>query len=252
MASTTAAALKPADQLTEQELRVDLAACYRLVAHYGMDDLIFTHISARIPGAEDHFLINRHGMLFHEVTASSLVRVDLAGNIVAGEGPVSRGGFGIHGAIHAARPDARCVLHTHTPAGVAVACLEEGLTVMSQHSIRFAGDIGYYDYEGLAIDLDDNRRLVESLGTHTALIMRNHGLLTVGPTIADAFFQMLRLNETCELQLTLQATGRPVRGIPSAVIERFRQRSGSAVSSVAQRLIWPGLLRLLEGTDYRD
>lgn len=236
--------------VTEAELRKDLAACYRLIAHFGMDDLVFTHISARIPGTDDHFLINRHGLMFNEVTASNLVRVDLDGSIVDGEGPVSKAGFIIHSTIHAARTDAQCVLHTHTHAGVAVSCLEEGLLASSQHSLRFINGIGYHDYGGLAVDEAERAKLVKSLGNFDALIMRNHGLLTVGPTIPDAFLAMHRLNQTCEVQLSLLATGRPLRPLPDSVVKKYNSGQNSRIGSAAKRLVWPGLLRLIDGSGY--
>src|SRR5262249_15558618 len=200
----------PASAMSEEErqMRVDLAACYRLVALYDMDDMFATHISARVPGAEEHFLLNPYGVLFEQITASSLVKVDLDGNIVQHtEYTINPAGFVIHSAVHAARPDAKCVLHTHTVAGMAVASLEEGLLPFTQKSMRFYNRIGYHDYEGVADDLDERARLVRDLGKHNALILRNHGLLTCGPTVARAFFLMKNLEKCCQSQLAAMASG---------------------------------------------
>ncbi|HEX7719336.1 MAG TPA: class II aldolase/adducin family protein, partial [Woeseiaceae bacterium] len=172
----------------EWQTRVDLAACYRLVALYGWDDLVFTHISARVPGPEEHFLINAYGLLFEEMTASSLVKVDLHGNLVM-ETPyvINPAGFTIHSAVHEARPDVNCVLHTHTPAGVAVSAQVAGLLPISQASLFPMISIGYHDYEGVALNPEEKPRLVADLGAHSTLILRNHGLLTAAATIPDAF-----------------------------------------------------------------
>ena len=172
----------------EWRMRVDLAACYRLIAHYDMDDMFATHISARVPGGEDHFLLNPYGVLFEQITASSLVKVDLDGNIVQDtEHTINPAGFVIHSAVHAARHDALCVIHTHTVAGMAVACMEEGLLPLTQKSMRFYNRIAYHDYEGVADDLDERERLVRDLGKHNALILRNHGLLVCGKNVAGGF-----------------------------------------------------------------
>ena len=173
----------------EWQARVDLAACYRLVDKYGMTDLIYNHITARIPGSADHLLINLYGMLYKEITASSLVKIDVEGEIIwkpETDYGINKSGYVIHGAIHKARPDVACVLHTHTRAGIAVSAMTCGLLPLSQTSMRFVGHIGYHDYEGPAVDLDERERIVEDLGPHDALIMRNHGLLTCGATIQQA------------------------------------------------------------------
>jgi ribulose-5-phosphate 4-epimerase/fuculose-1-phosphate aldolase len=169
----------------EWQARVDLAACYRLVDKYGMTDLIYNHITARIPGSKDHLLINLYGMLYKEITASSLVKIDVEGEIIwkpDTDYGINKSGYVIHGAIHKARPDVACVLHTHTRAGIAVSAMKCGLLPLSQTAIRFVGHIGYHDYEGPAVELDERERIVEDLGSHDALIMRNHGLLTCGAT----------------------------------------------------------------------
>ena len=192
----------------EWQARVDLAACYRLVDKYGMTDLIYNHITARIPGSEDHLLINLYGMLYKEITASSLVKIDVEGEIIwkpDTDYGINKSGYVIHGAIHKARPDVACVLHTHTRAGIAVSAMTCGLLPLSQTSIRFVGHIGYHDYEGPAVDLDERERIVDDLGPHDALIMRNHGLLTCGATIQQAFNTMYQLELSCRSQVDAMA-----------------------------------------------
>jgi len=178
----------------EWQARVDLAAAYRLVAHYGWDDLVFTHISARVPGPEHHFLINPYGMMFDEITASSLVKVDLDGNIVmATPYQINPAGFTIHSAVHAAREDALCVIDVHTDYGIAVSAQQDGLLPISQQALFALSSLAYHDYEGLALNEEEKPRLVADLGNKTFLILRNHGLLTVGQTVADAFMSMFLL-----------------------------------------------------------
>src|SRR4029453_9779647 len=196
------------DQVSEAEgqARVDLAAAYRLVALYGWDDLIFTHLSARVPGPEHHFLINPYGMMFEEITASSLVKVDLAGKIVMdSDYSINPAGFTIHSAVHAAREDALCVMHLHTNEGIAVSAQEEGLLPISQQALFVLASVGYHDYEGLALNDEEKPRLVADLGKKTFLILRNHGLLTVGPTVSDAFLSMFLLQRACKIQIMAQA-----------------------------------------------
>src|SRR4030088_2905965 len=201
------AALKPStvrDQVSTEEwqARVDLAAAYRLVALYGWDDLIFTHISSRVPGGEHHFLLNPYGMMFEEVTASSLVKVDLAGNKVT-ESPhqINPAGFTIHSAVHAAREDALCVMHLHTDYGIAVSAQKDGLLPLSQQSLFALASLAYHDYEGLALNEDEKSRLVADLGNKTDMILRNHGLLTLGKTAAEAFLSMYILERACRIQI---------------------------------------------------
>ena len=192
----------------EWQARVDLAACYRLVDKYAMTDLIYNHITARIPGSEDHLLINLYGMLYKEITASSLVKIDVEGEIIwkpDTDYGINKSGYVIHGAIHKARPDVACVLHTHTRAGIAVSAMKCGLLPLSQTAIRFVGHIGYHDYEGPAVDLDERERIVADLGPHDALIMRNHGLLTCGATIQQAFNTMYQLELSCRSQVDAMA-----------------------------------------------
>ena len=235
----------------EWATRVDLAACYRLVASFGWEDLILTHISARVPGTEDQFLINPYGVYFDEITASSLVKIDLQGRKVD-DSPfsVNAAGFVIHSAIHAARHDARCVLHTHTLNGVAVSAQRDGLLPISQHASFVVASLGYHDYEGVALRDDEKPRLVADLGDKTSLILRNHGLLTVGATIPDAFVAMYYLESACAIQVRAQAGGGKLIHVGKDVLDKVAQlvatpRPGGGRGA----LIWPGLLRRLERRD---
>jgi ribulose-5-phosphate 4-epimerase/fuculose-1-phosphate aldolase len=235
----------------EARLRRELAAVYRLVAHFRMTDLIFTHISLRLPGPEHHFLINPYGLLFEEITASSLVRIDLAGNPVQPTPHrVNPAGFVIHSAVHAAREDAVCVLHTHTRAGCAVAAQEGGLLPINQMAMEFYNRVGYHDYEGVALNLAEQKRLVADLGDHPALILRNHGLLTVGESAAQAFLRMYYLEKACEVQVAAQAGGRLVVPSPEVCDYTARQLAGEAETDFADEdaydLAWAALLRLLD------
>ncbi|MBV8446517.1 MAG: class II aldolase/adducin family protein, partial [Hyphomicrobiales bacterium] len=192
----------------EWRQRVELAACYRLLAHYRMTDLIYTHSTVRVPGEPEHFLINPYGWRWEEITASSLVKIDTRGEKV-GASPhrVNPAGFTIHSAVHMARHDAACVIHTHTRAGMAVASLKEGLLPLNQIAMQFYGRLGVHDYEGVALDLDERQRIVADLGAKRALLLRNHGLLTVGRNVAEAFQLMYYLNLACEVQIAAQSTG---------------------------------------------
>jgi len=240
----------------ERQARVDLAACYRLIAHYEMDDLFATHISARVPGAEEHFLINHLGMLFSQVTASSLVKVDLDGNVIAPKGGlINPAGFVIHSAVHAARPDVKCVIHTHTVAGMAVSSLKEGLLPLNQKATRFHNRTAYHDFEGKAQDLDERARLVRDLGRHNAMILRNHGLLTCGPTVVQAFKKMFALEKSCKTQLAALATGRPLNMLSDNLIEYTAgQFDRDDVPSDTRPSGWESLLAMLDKIDpsYRD
>lgn len=202
-------------------MRRDLAAAYRLVALYGMDDSIYTHISARVPGQEDQFLINPFGMLFRDVTASSLVKIDLSGKLVEPSAyDVNPAGFTIHSAVHAARHDAVCVLHTHTVAGVAVASLAEGLQPCNQWALQFHQRVRYHDFEGIALNHEERERLVADLGpTSRALILRNHGLVTLGRSVAEAFILMHNLERACRVQMAIQGSGQATYPVPEAVRE---------------------------------
>lgn len=235
----------------ELRLRRELAAVYRLVAHFRMTDLIFTHISLRLPGPDHHFLINPYGLLFDEITASSLVSVDLDGNPVDAPGAlVNPAGFVIHSAIHRAREDALCVLHTHSRAGCAVAALDEGLLPVNQMSLEFYNRVSYHDYEGIALNLDEQKRLADDLGDNHALILRNHGLLTVGSTAARAFLRMFYLDKACEIQMAAAAAGK-LRLPPPEVCEYTAQQyEGTVIGDYgdpeAMDLAWAAMLRLLD------
>jgi len=230
----------------ERSLRVDLAACYRLVALFGWDDLVFTHISARIPGPEHHFLINPYGLLFEEITASSLLKVDATGTLVEpSEYPVNPAGFVIHSAVHAARPDVACVLHTHTRSGVAVSAQAAGLLPISQQATVAGASLGYHDYEGIALRDDEKPRLVHDLGEKTSLILRNHGLLTVGATIADAFVAMYVLETACQIQVLAQGGG-PLVQVPAPVLQGVTANVAAVTRGLGGALAWPGLLRRLD------
>jgi ribulose-5-phosphate 4-epimerase/fuculose-1-phosphate aldolase len=238
----------------EWQARVDLAACYRLAAREGWDDLIYTHISARVPGPEHHFLINPFGLAFDEITASSLVKIDLDGTIV-GDTPhgVTKAGFVIHSAIHEARPDLSCVMHLHTEAGMALSMLKDGLLPLSQHAMRFYGRIGYHGYEGIALNEDEKKRLVTDLGPHKALILRNHGFLTAGASVAEAYVLMFYLEKAARAQLWAMATGAALATPPETVGDlTARQFEGDSMPAGARE--WPALLRRLdrEEPDYRE
>ncbi len=221
----------------ERQVREDLAAAYRLVALYGMDDSIYTHISARVPGTDDQFLINPYGMLFRDITASSLVKIDLDGRIVEQDGQknghdVNPAGFTIHSAVHAARHDATCVLHTHTVAGVAVSSLACGLQPCNQWALQFHDRVAYHAFEGIALDHSERERLVADLGpSKRALILRNHGLVTLGRTVAEAFILMHNLDRACKVQLAIQASGQPIHPVSPEVAERTARQYESGDSS---------------------
>ncbi|MGE0358068.1 MAG: class II aldolase/adducin family protein [Burkholderiales bacterium] len=234
----------------EWEHRVDLAACYRLVARFGWDDLVFTHISARVPGPEHHFLINPYGMLFGEITASSLVKVDLEGRKVL-ESPydVNPAGFTIHSAVHAAREDAHCVLHVHSVNGVAVSAQEEGVLPLSQHSIFVLASLAYHDYEGVALEADEKPRLVRDLGDRRFLMLRNHGLLTVGRSVAEAFVAMYFFEASCMIQVRAQAGGGKLRRIGQAIVDGAEAQWNQVTRGTGGGLAWPALLRSLDRAD---
>ena len=234
----------------EWSQRVALAAAYRLVAHFHWDDLIFTHISARIPGPEHHFLINPYGMLFDEITASSLVKVDLEGRkVLDSPHEINPAGFVIHSAIHSAREDAQCVLHVHTLNGIAVSAQKEGVLPISQQSIFVLSSLGYHDYEGVALRDDEKPRLVRDLGDKTFLMLRNHGLLTVGETVADAFGAMYIFESTCTIQVRAQAGGGALVPIDPRIIAGAQQQSKAVTRGAGVSMVWPGLLRRLDRID---
>lgn len=241
---------KPGVTAAEWERRVDLAACYRLVAMFGWDDLIFTHISARVPGPEHHFLINPYGLLFSEITASSLVKVDLDGNVLGdGAAGINPAGFVIHSAIHAARGDAACVLHVHSINGIAVSTQAEGLLPLSQQSTVVLTSLAYHDYEGIALNDDEKPRLVRDLGDKRFLMLRNHGLLTVGGSVADAFLSMYFFEAACMIQVRAQAGGGPLRLIGDDVLAGAHVQFSRVTKGVGGRLAWPALLRKLDRCD---
>src|SRR5580765_5291731 len=210
----------------EWQTRVDLAACYRLIHHFRMDDLVYNHISAQVPGEEGHFLINAYGMTYDEITASSLVKIDLNGDVVQDSGTgygINHAGFVIHSAVHRARHDVACVIHTHTPAGMAVSAMERGLLPLTQNAMFFSG-VGMHDYEGPAVDLDEQQRLVADLGQHDAMILRNHGLLAVGRTIPEAFITMYWLERACQAQALAVSSNQKLKVPEKATIKLTNDR----------------------------
>jgi len=262
------------ERVTAEEwaTRVDLAACYRLVALYGMTDLVYNHITARVPGTEDHVLINAYGMLYEEITASSLIKIDLDGNTVLQpdhDYSVNAAGYVIHSAVHAARHDAQCVIHTHTRAGTAVSALADGLMPLSQTAMRFAGHLAYHDYEGPAFNRGERERLVADLGYRNAMILRNHGLLVCGPSIPQAFNLIYWLEQACKVQIDILACGRPLHVPAHDVVEgtsdalsgpeitlHNEESTNPHVKTATQRaqsgyglLEWPALRRRLDRLD---
>jgi ribulose-5-phosphate 4-epimerase/fuculose-1-phosphate aldolase len=234
----------------EWQLRVDLAACYRLVALHGWSDLIFTHITARVPGPEHHFLINPYGLMFDEITASSLVKVDQACNkIIDSPYPVNPAGFVIHSAIHAVRDDVQCVLHTHTRAGIAVSAQQGGVLPISQQSTFVLASLAYHGYEGVAIRDDEKARLQADMGNATYLMLRNHGLLTVGKTIADAFLSMYTFENTCQIQIAAQAGGGALVEVDPRILDGVGHAMKVQTGGIGGQFVWPALLRKLDRVD---
>jgi ribulose-5-phosphate 4-epimerase/fuculose-1-phosphate aldolase len=236
----------------EWQQRVDLAAAYRLVAHYHWDDLVFTHLSARVPGPEHHFLINPYGMLFDEITASSLVKVDLdAKKVIDSPYEINPAGFTIHSAIHATRPDAKCVLHVHSLNGIAVSALKAGVLPLSQQSIFVLSSLGYHDYEGVALRDDEKPRLVHDLGDKTFLMLRNHGLLTVGETIPDAFLYLYLFESACQIQVRARgmASDEELITIDPRILATAQAQAKQVTRGLGGALAWPGLLRRLDRID---
>jgi ribulose-5-phosphate 4-epimerase/fuculose-1-phosphate aldolase len=254
MTPVETSALTIREQVSEEEwaLRVDLAAAYRLVAYYGWDDLIFTHLSARVPGPEHHFLINPYTHMFDEITASSLVKIDVEGNRVMDvRQPVNKAGFVIHSAVHMGRDDAHAVLHLHTPHGQAVSAMAEGLLPHTQTAMIAMHDVAYHDFEGIATELDERERLVADLGTKNAMILRNHGTLTVGESVAQAFLRMYYLERACEAQVLMLSAGRAGLHEPNqGVAEKVEtQTAAPGMKRLAEGLAWPALLRKLDRID---
>ncbi|MGJ7484621.1 class II aldolase/adducin family protein [Variovorax sp. LT2P21] len=234
---------------TEAQVRHDLAALYRLIAHFKMTDLIDTHISARVPGPEHHFLINRYGVLFHEMRPEDLVKIDTDGNPVdPGDDDTNRvnaAGFTIHSAIHMARHDLSCVIHTHTADGMAVACRKKGLLPITQHALRFYDRLGYHDYEGIALDLAERDRLVADMGTHKAMILRNHGLLAAGRTIPEAFVNIYYLERACQAQVKATMGGDELVYPSAEVCERTARQFERPTAMAYCERVWKAALRLL-------
>ena len=247
----TARAEAPAEMSPEEwQTRTDLAACYRLVALHGWDDLVFTHITARVPGSGHYFLLNPYGMLFEEVTASSLVKVDLAGNKATPSAyQINPAGFVIHSAVHAAREDAQCVIHLHTDAGVAVSAQKDGLLAISQSSLFPLASLAYHDYEGIALRDDEKARLVRDLGGCSFMILRNHGTLTVGRSVADAFLFMFVLERACRIQLLAQSGDAALISVPKPIVDGIAAQAEAVTRGLGGQLAWPGLLRKLDRID---
>ena len=230
----------------EWQARVDLAAAYRLTDHFGMTTLIYNHITARVPGTEDQFLINEYGLGYEEITASNLLKIDMHGNILEeGEHQINFTGYVIHSAIHAARRDVSCVMHTHTPYGMAVSALEDGLLVLQQDAYQFHDRISYHEFEGVAVDVDERERLVTDLGDKNAMVLRNHGLLTVGRSVGEAWNRMWQLELACRVQVLAQSTGQAIRQAPISAIEK----TASWYDGDSVALEWAWLLRIIDRKD---
>jgi ribulose-5-phosphate 4-epimerase/fuculose-1-phosphate aldolase len=245
-----ATSIKDKVSAEEWQARVELAAVYRLVALYGWDDLIFTHISARVPDEEGHFLINPYGFLFEEITASSLVKVNLQGEIIS-ETPyfINPAGFTIHSAIHEARHDVGCVLHTHSLYGVAVSAQKEGLLPISQTSLFPNMGLAYHNYEGVALNADEKPRLVADLGMNNFMILRNHGLLTCGKTMAEAFLAMYMLEAACRMQILAQSGGKELIQIHPQIVAGIKAQVEMVTKGMGADLVFPALLRKLDRVD---
>jgi ribulose-5-phosphate 4-epimerase/fuculose-1-phosphate aldolase len=248
-------AIKEQVSAAEWQVRVNLAAAYRLVALFGWDDLVFTHISARVPGPEHHFLINPYGMMFEEITASSLVKIDLDGKKVM-DSPyeINPAGFTIHSCIHAARADVSCIVHVHSLNGVAVSAQADGLLPISQQSLFVLSSLAYHDYEGVALNAGEQPRLVGDLGGKTFLMLRNHGLLTAGSSPADAFLYMYLFESACTIQVRAQQGGKELIRIPAPILEGIQAAATQVTRGLGGALVWPGLLRKLERANpgYQD
>ncbi len=233
----------------EWQLRQDLAGLYRLVAHQGWDDFLFTHLSVRVPGPEHHFLLNPLGLMFEEVTASSLVKVDADGQkVIDGPYDINPAGFTIHSAIHMAREDAHCVMHLHTDDGVAVSAQEQGLRPITQHAMQI-GQLAYHDYEGVALDLDERERLVRDLGDKQFMLLRNHGTLTVGATCADAYMAMYYLERACTMQIKALSGGVAICEPPQGSAEKAASQSALLFNGGAGPLAWSALMRQMDRLD---
>lgn len=233
----------------EWEARVQLAACYRLVAKYGMTDLIYNHITTRVPGEEEHILINSYGLLYEEMTASSLIKIDLDGNVIEDPGTgygVNQAGYIIHGAVHAARSDVTCVLHTHARASMAVSMMECGLLPLSQHAMRFHNKVGYHEYEGVALEFDERQRLIADLGEHNVLFLRNHGLLVCGRTIPEAFNIAYWVETACKAQVDAMNAQTALHFPSEEVMEKTAYLYEPTTRRPYGEMEWGAMLRLLE------
>lgn len=245
------------EQCAPQEwaVRVELAAAYRLAHRFGWSMVIFNHITARVPGPEDHFLINNFGLMYDEITASNLLKIDLAGNVVgeyAGSARVNLAGYVIHSAVHGARPDVQCVMHTHSPAGSAVSSIEPGLLHINQDSMQLAGMVAYHEFEGLAVDTGEKARLVADLGERKVLILRNHGLLSTGASVGEAFMLMFLLEHACRTQVAILSMGQPVHGSADTlgrIAELVPQQQYAITPSGLGGLPFRALMRMLDRTD---
>jgi ribulose-5-phosphate 4-epimerase/fuculose-1-phosphate aldolase len=255
MKQETSSSVRQQVGAAEWDMRVNLAAAYRLVALYGWDDLIFTHISARVPGSEHHFLINPYGMMFEEITASSLVKIDLDGRkVLDSPHEINPAGFTIHSCIHAAREDVVCIMHTHSLNGVAVAAQKQGLLPISQQSLFVLSSLAYHDYEGIALNAAEQPRLVADLGDKFFLMLRNHGLLTAGSSPADAFLYMYVFESACAIQVRAQSGAQELIPIPEPVLRGIRAAASQVTRGLGGNLAWPGLLRKLDRSNpgYRE
>jgi len=229
----------------EWELRCDLAAAYRLFAHFGMDDLIFTHLSVRLPGKDHRFLLNPFGYLFDEITASSLIAVDPEGHAIEPleDAKINNAGFTIHSAVHMARDDAHAVMHLHTPAGQAVSAHEEGLLPLTQTAMLVRGDLAFHDYEGVAVDLDERERIVADLGTKGAMLLRNHGTLAVGSNVGECFVKLYFLERACQAQIMALSAGDGINRPPQGAAELTAEQGNAGLKVAANLLAWPALKR---------
>ncbi len=242
----------------EWAIRCDLAALYRLIAHHRWTDFIYTHISARLPGPDHHFLINKYGVNFHQICASDLVKIDLHGNVIEDGDIQSRrvnaAGFTIHSAVHMARPDLICVVHTHTAAGIAVSAQKNGLLPISQHALKFYGRVAYHGYEGIALELDERERLVADLGPHKAMILRNHGLLVGGTSIAESFHMIYMLERACAAQVAALAGGAELVYPPEDVCHYTAEQFRAQENDEHYAMVWDAALQLIENDrpDYRS
>lgn len=241
----------------EWDARVDLAACYRLVDHYGMTDMLSNHISLRVPGRHDEILINAYGLAYEEITASSLVKVDLAGQIVhnpMADYSVNLAGYMVHSAVHEARPEVACVIHTHTVAGITVASLKAGLLPVCQSSMRFA-EVAYHDFEGVAFEPGEKERLARDLGSCDVMILRNHGLLACGATVAEAFNNIYRLERACQIQVSAMQCHSELIEVPRELIEKANRQYAANGVSMGKKSTplgvteWPAMLRMLDRRD---